>query len=152
MPAPALTAEEEREAAELLAAVEAMPVAVVKAPRRRTPRPAASRALGAAVVGEDDAVEDVAAASTNAAAAEPPPTAEPWLPGREPAHWDPPPAVVRLSPPPLDYGPLLAAALYVSARWYCPRCHHWPLNPGACPGCRQTLQAVYHDTIPREIP
>lgn len=75
-----------------------------------------------------------------------------WVPGRPAAvavHWDPPPACVRLSPPPLDFGPLLAAALYVSARWYCPRCHQWPLNPGACPGCHKTLQAVYHVTIPR---
>lgn len=47
---------------------------------------------------------------------------------------------------------LFSVALYVSERWYCPACHHWPLNPGACPGCRAPLQAVYHATIHRELP
>lgn len=51
----------------------------------------------------------------------------------------------------LDPETLFAHALYVSSRWYCPRCHQWPLDPGACTGCKAPLQAVYHATIPREI-
>lgn len=51
----------------------------------------------------------------------------------------------------LDPEALFAHALYVSSRWYCPRCHQWPLDPGACTGCKAPLQAVYHATIPREI-
>lgn len=51
----------------------------------------------------------------------------------------------------LDPDLLFAHAVYVSTRWYCPRCHEWPLDPGACATCRAPLQAVYHATIPREI-
>lgn len=47
---------------------------------------------------------------------------------------------------------VFASAYYVSSRWYCPACHHWPLDPGACATCSAPLQAVYIATIPRETP
>ena len=100
-----------------------------KRPRRTPTRPAVSPALvSAAVVGERDAVEEVTAAILPAAVTDPP------------------------EPEPLDYGPFLARALWVSARWYCPHCHSWPANTGACLTCSQPLQAVYLVTVPREIP
>jgi len=105
--------------------IAAAKLAARKRPRRSDARPAAPTAqVSRAVVGEPGAVGEVAVAPTSAAATKP-------------------------EPDPFDWEPFLARALYVSARWYCPKCHHWPVNPGACPGCRKPLQAVYHVTIPR---
>jgi hypothetical protein len=116
-------------------------IAARKRPRLHA-RPAAPSALGSAVVlGEPDAGGEVAAAGPGATG-----EAAATLPA-----WDPPKLPAPRTPPsPIDFGPLLAAALWVSARWYCPACHQWPLDPGACPGCRRPLQAVHNVTIPRE--
>lgn len=46
---------------------------------------------------------------------------------------------------------VLDRALYCVARWYCPRCHYWPSDPGACESCRGPLSAVYLATIPRSL-
>lgn len=101
-------------------------IAAAKRPRRTPARPAAPSALGsAAAVGERDAVEEVAAAAVDEPAA----------------------ATVQ----PLDLEPLLARALWVSSRWYCPRCHSWPADPGACALCRDPLQAVYLVTLSRSV-
>lgn len=112
--------------------------AALRAPAVAPTEPAPVRAEAAGPAG-DLVVEQVAPAAS-----------APVTTGRF-VRWEPVPATVQVTPSAVDFEPLLAAALYVSARWYCPRCHHWPLNPGPCPGCRQTLQAVYHVTIPREI-
>lgn len=46
---------------------------------------------------------------------------------------------------------VLDRALFAAARWYCPSCHDWPLDPGACLVCRGPLQPVYLATIPRSL-
>ncbi len=78
---------------------------------------------------------------------------EPWAPVASGGfvRWEPVPSTAQVSPGPVNFEPLLAASLYVSSRWYCPKCHHWPLDPGACPGCRKPLQPVYNVTIPRSV-
>lgn len=119
---PEITAEDEARLDEIIAAGKA----AAKRPRRTPARPAAPTAqVSRAVVGERDAAEGVAAVVLPDAAA--------------------------TDPEPLDLEPFLAQALYVSSRWYCPECHHWPLDPGACPACRGPLQAVYHVTVPRSL-
>jgi hypothetical protein len=100
--------------------------AALKTPRRTTPRPAVPVALvDPAVVGEGDA--EVA----------------PGLLGAGPAA-----ALTFLS---AFVDQLFATAYFVAARWYCPSCHDWPLQPGACRVCQAPLQAVYLATVPREI-
>jgi hypothetical protein len=113
----------------------------LKAPRRQDPRPAEDRALVTpAVVGEGDADEEVAAAVTVATVA---------------AATDLTPAEAYAAREAQRLADLVAQvldrALYSVARWYCPRCHYWPLDPGACEGCRAPLQPVYLATIPRSL-
>jgi hypothetical protein len=83
-----------------------------------------------AAVGEDDADEEVVAGAGARAA--------------------------TTDPSPLDglaqlVDRMFSAAYYVSPRWYCPACHLWPLDGGACTTCTAPLQAVYVATIPREV-
>lgn len=48
-------------------------------------------------------------------------------------------------------GRVLDHAYFYAARWYCPSCVSWPLDPGACKRCTAPLQPVYLATLPREI-
>jgi hypothetical protein len=124
---PEITAEDEARADEIIAEGKAAAARLYarRSSRRIPARPAATpRALAAAVVGERDAVEEVAVAAGDVAATEPEPS---------------------------DVERLLARALWVSTRWYCPRCHSWPADPGACALCADPLQAVYLVTVPREL-
>lgn len=116
------------------------------------PTPAAAPAAPAPVRAEaaepaaDRVVAPVAATSRSV------PTVASVAPLDDLPAWDPPKLPpVRPMPAPFDFGPFLARALWVSSRWYCPACHNWPLDPGACAVCRRPLQAVYNVTIPREI-
>lgn len=106
-------------------------IALAKTPRRAEPRPAGTALVDPAAVGEDDADEEVVAVVAGARAA-------------------------TTDPSPLDglaqlVDRMFSAAYYVSPRWYCPACHLWPLDGGACTTCKAPLQAVYVATIPREI-
>jgi hypothetical protein len=106
--------------------------AAVEAPRRTDPRPAGDAlVLPPAAVGGDD-VGARAAASVEQAAAVP----------RAAAALD---DIAELVQQVLD------RAYFFTVRWYCPSCHDWPLDPGACGMCTAALQPVYLATLPREV-